>query len=243
MSGKSSNKARRIVAEQLAKQRAAERRRRTLVVSLIALAVLVLAAGVGVTFYLSDRPENVALPKAATDASVTVGTANAPVTVDVYLDFQCPACKTFEAQSGPTLAKYVAEGTAKITYHPVAFLNRFSSGTQYSSRSSAASGCASDAGKFPEFLTALYDNQPPENGTGLTDETMISLARKAGITGDTFAECVEDQKYKDWTKSVTEKASKAGVNLTPTVEVNGSALENPTTAALTAAIDAAKAKA
>ena len=122
----------------------------------------------------------------------------------------------------------------------MAYLDRFSSGTKYSSRSSAASGCASDAGKFPEFLTALYANQPAENGTGLTDETMVSLAQKAGITGDTFTKCVDDQKYADWTKSVTDEASKAGVNGTPTVKVNGTALENPTTAALTAAIDAAK---
>ena len=180
------------------------------------------------------------LPKAATSTGLTVGRASAPVTVDVYLDFQCPICKTFEDESGPTLQKYVDEGTVKITYHPVAYLDRFSSGTEYSSRSSAASGCASDAGKFPEFLTALYANQPEENGTGLTDATMISLAQKAGITGDTFATCVNDQKYADWTKSVTDEASKAGVNGTPTIKVNGATLENPTTAALTAAVDAAK---
>lgn len=239
MSGKS-NRARRIAAEQLAKQRVAERRRRTLIVSVVALAVLIVAAGVGVTFYLSNRPENVALPKAATTTGVTVGKTTAPVTVDIYLDFQCPICKNFEDQSGKTLQKYVDEGTAKIVYHPVAYLDRFSSGTQYSSRSSAASACASDAGKFPEFLTALYANQPEEGGKGLSNATMISLAQKAGITGDTFTKCVDDQKYAGWTQKVTDEASKSGVNGTPTVKVNGTALENPTTAALTAAIDSAK---
>ncbi|EXG80143.1 DsbA family protein [Cryptosporangium arvum] len=240
MSGKASNRARRVAAEQLAKQRAAERRRRAIVVSVIALAVLVLAAGIGVTFYLSNKPENVALPRAATTTGLTVGKDTAPVTVDVYLDFQCPICKTFEDESGKTLQKYVDEGVVKIAYHPVAYLDRFSSGTKYSSRSSAASGCASDAGKFPEFLTTLYANQPEEGGSGLTDATMVSLAEKAGITGDTFEKCVEDQKYADWTKSVTDEASKAGVNGTPTVKVNGTALESPTTAALTAAVDAAR---
>ncbi|SHN29030.1 DsbA family protein [Cryptosporangium aurantiacum] len=239
MSAKS-NRARRIAAEQLAKQRTAERRRRTLIVSVIALVVLVVAAGIGVAYYRSNQPENVALPKSATLAGVTVGQADAPVTVDVYLDFQCPVCKTFEDESGATLQKYVDEGTVRLVYHPVAYLDRFSSGTKYSSRSSSASGCASDAGKFPEFLTALFGNQPEEGGTGLTDETMISLASKAGITGDTFAECVKDQKYADWTKAVTDEASKSGVTGTPTVKVDGTALENPTTANLTAAIDAAK---
>ncbi|GAA3386182.1 DsbA family protein [Cryptosporangium minutisporangium] len=240
MSGESSKRARRIAAEQLAKQRAAERRRRTLIVSIIALVALVVAAGVGVTFYLSNQPENAALPKNATRSAVMIGQTDAPVTVDVYLDFQCPACKAFEEQSGATLQKYVDDGTVKIRYHPVAYLDRFSSGTEYSSRSSAASGCASDAGKFTEFLAALYDNQPEEGGTGLTDETMISLANKAGITGEEFATCVTDEKYADWTKAVTDEASKAGVTGTPTVEVDGTALENPTAAALTEAIEAAK---
>ncbi|MFG1921317.1 DsbA family protein [Cryptosporangium sp. NPDC048952] len=240
MSGKSSNKARRIAAEQLAKQRAAERRRRTIIVSVIALAVLVIAAGIGVTLYKSSQPDDVVLPKSATTTGLTVGKTTAPVTVDVYLDFQCPICKTFEDESGKTLQKYVDEGTAKIVYHPVAYLDRFSSGTKYSSRSSAASGCAADADKFPEFLTTLYANQPEENASGLTNAKMISLAKSAGITGDTFTKCVDDQKYADWTKSVTDEASKAGVNGTPTVKVNGTSLENPTTAELTKAIDAAQ---
>jgi protein-disulfide isomerase len=239
MSGKS-ERARRIAAERLAKQHAAERRRRTVLVSVIALVVLLVAAGVGVTFYLSKQPETVTLPKAATRSGVTVGSANAPVTVDVYLDFQCPVCKTFEDQSNATLTKYVQAGTAKITYHPVAFLDRMSSGTKYSSRSSAAAGCASDAGQLPAFITALYDHQPEEGGTGLTDATMVSLASKAGITDSTFASCVKDQKYAGWTTSVTDEASKAGVVGTPTVKVDGTTLENPTAAALTAAIDAAK---
>ncbi|MFI5955131.1 DsbA family protein [Cryptosporangium sp. NPDC051539] len=242
MSGKASNRARRIAAERLAAQRAAEKRRRAILVSVIALAVLVVAAGIGVVVYRSGQPENVVLPKSATRTGVTVGKASAPVTVDVYLDFQCPICKQFEAQSGPTLQKYVDEGTVKIDYHPVAYLDRFSSGTKYSSRSSAASGCASDAGQFPAFLTALYDNQPEENGTGLTNSKMISLAQSAGLTGDSFAKCVNDQDYANWTKSVTDEASKAGVNGTPTVKVNGTALQNPTTAALTSAIDSAKLK-
>ncbi|TQS43599.1 DsbA family protein [Cryptosporangium phraense] len=242
MSAKNANRARRIAAERLAAQRAAEKRRRTILVSVIALAVLVVAAGIGVVVYRTSQPENVALPTAATKTGVPVGKTSAPVTVDIYLDFQCPICKQFEATSGPTLQKYVDEGTVKIDYHPVAYLDRFSSGTKYSSRSSAASGCASDAGKFPEFLTALYDNQPEENGKGLTDAKMISLAAGAGITGDTFTKCVNDQAYANWTKSVTDEASKSGVNGTPTVKVDGTALDNPTTAALTAAIDSAKAK-
>ncbi|MEK6439219.1 DsbA family protein [Pseudonocardia sp. T1-2H] len=58
--------------------------------------------------------------------------------------FQCPACKAYEQQIGPTIDQLVTDGQAKIVYHPVAYLDRFSS-TQYSTRSSQASACAPDA--------------------------------------------------------------------------------------------------
>ena len=227
------------VAAKLAAQRAAERRRRTLLVSAVALVVLLVAAGIGVAVYRNSKPETVVLPQGATRAGVTVGHSSAPVKVDVYFDLQCPICKQFETQSGSTLENYVEKGTARVVYHPVAFLDRMSSGTQYSTRSSAASGCAADAGKLPEFIATLYANQPEEGGTGLTNAKMISLATSVGITGNTFTQCVDNQTYRGWTNTVTDSASKDGVVGTPTVKVDGKTLSNPTTAALTAAITAA----
>jgi protein-disulfide isomerase len=236
-------RARAAAASRLAAQRASERRRRAILASAVALAVLAVVAFIGVTVYLTGRPDdkNIALPKDATNSGVTVGIAHATVTVDIYLDFQCPYCKDFESKAGQTLQKYVDDGTAKIRYHPVAYLDRFSSGTKYSTRSSAAAGCASDAGKLSEFVTAVYANQPAENGNGLTNDRMVQVAQSGGVTGDAFAQCVRDQKYADWTASVTDKASKAGFVETPTVRVAGTTIENPDLDNVSAAIDAAAA--
>jgi protein-disulfide isomerase len=101
----------------------------------------------------------------------------------------------------------------------VAYLNRFSS-TQYSSRSSAAAGCAADAGVFPEFAELLYANQPPEGGAGLPEEQLVALGTQAGA-GPDFGTCVQDGRYADWTRSVTDAASQVGIAATPTVLVNG----------------------
>jgi protein-disulfide isomerase len=101
----------------------------------------------------------------------------------------------------------------------VAYLNRFSS-TQYSSRSSAAAGCAADAGVLPGFARLLFANQPPEGGDGLPDEQLVALGTQAGA-GPGFATCVQDGRYAGWTRSVTDAASRAGITATPTVLVNG----------------------
>ena len=133
----------------------------------------------------------------------------------------CPLCGQFEKASGEVLNKLVDDEKIKLVYHPVVFLDRFSNGTAYSTRSSAASGCASDAGKTREFVKVMYDNQPKENSDGLTNDEIVKLGNSAGITGSAFGSCVNDQKYKDWTSHVTDAATERKVNGTPTVFVNG----------------------
>jgi protein-disulfide isomerase len=203
--------------------------------TLLAVVVLVLFAGaVGFGVYRAQAAAG-ALPAGATAEGVAVGNPDAPVTIDLYLDFQCPACAQYEQQTGATIDELVASGRAGVVYHPVAYLNRFSS-TQYSSRSSAAAGCAADAGVLPRFAQLLFANQPPEGGDGLPDEQLATLGTQAGA-GSGFAGCVQDGRYADWTRSVTEAASRAGITATPTVLVNGREVER-TAEALRAAVAA-----
>lgn len=193
--------------------------------TIVAVAVLVLfaaAVGVGVGVHGAQTaaagPAGVA-PAGATAEGVAVGRPDAPVTVDVYLDFQCPACARYEQQAGPVLDELVASGRARVVYHPVAYLDRFSS-TRYSSRSSAAAACAADAGVFPRYAALLYAAQPPEGGAGLPADRLVALGAQAGA-GPDFGACVQEGRYAGWTRSVTDAASRAGITATPTVLVDG----------------------
>jgi protein-disulfide isomerase len=177
-----------------------------------------------------------AVPPNATAAGVPIGQPNAPATVDIYLDYQCPICREYEQQVGPAVDSLIANGSAKVIYHPLAFLDDMSS-TQYSTRASMASGCAAADKVFPQFTKLLYANQPPENGNGLPDQQLIAFGKQAGAP-DSFAQCVTDKTYAGWTAGLTDQASKAGVNATPTVKVNGTQIDN-TEAALRQAVAAA----
>ncbi len=202
-----------------------------------AVVVVVLFAGaVGFGVYRAHQAAAVVVPPGAVETGVPIGKADAPATVDIYLDFQCPVCKAYEQEAGATLDQLVADGAAKVVYHPVAYLDRFSS-TQYSSRSSAASGCAAAQGVFVPFAKLLYANQPPENGAGLPQQTLIDLGKQAGAMGD-FAACVTENRYARWTAAITDAASQRGVTGTPTVMVNGKTIAN-TAAALRAAVQQA----
>ena len=190
------------------------------------IVVVAFAALVGVGVYWNNAPREVVVPANATAQGVPTGNSAAPNKISVYLDFQCPMCKQFEALSGSTLEELRDTGQAEVTYHPIAILDR-ASADQYSSRSAAAAGCAADAGVFPQFEKLLYENQPPEGGPGLPNDQLAQLAQQAGA-GPEVGQCIDDKRFEPWAQGVTEQAFEAGVQSTPTVLVNGQKVDNPT---------------
>ncbi|MEU6366669.1 thioredoxin domain-containing protein [Streptomyces sp. NPDC046931] len=103
------------------------------------------------------------LPASASPTGDGIVVGSGPVQVDAFIDFLCPFCRQFEEKSGPILDELVADEAISLVYHPMGFLDNLST-TRYSSRASAASGCASDGGRFMEYLYALFANQPPRAG-------------------------------------------------------------------------------
>jgi protein-disulfide isomerase len=224
----------RVVREQLARER---RRKRTLWTSVGAVLVLVAAGLIGWAVSASQDAGDFTPPGGANPDGTGIVLGSGPVNIDVYEDFICPICRQFEQQAGGTLDQLIAQGKVRVTYHPVAFLNRFSS-TEYSTRSSAASGCAAQSGKFREYAKALFDRQPPEGSAGLSDDELVNVATGVGLAGDSFAACVRENTFEKWTEHVTEEAARAGVNGTPTVLVAGKQVQ-ASAEAITAAVAAA----
>jgi protein-disulfide isomerase len=168
----------------------------------------------------TDIPRPARVPAGANDSGDGIVLGTGPVQIDAYIDFQCPFCRMFEERSGATLDRLVADDLVTLVYHPLGFLDQLST-TRYSSRASSASGCASDDGAFGPFKDALFANQPPEGGAGLSDEQLVGIGRAVGITDESFPGCVTGHAYLEWTAYVTERGLARGVSGTPTVFVAG----------------------
>ena len=211
----------RQAAQVVRQQMEAEKRRKRVMIT-AAVVVGVLLVG-GAIFYgvMQSRKDSGPVTE-PTAASVDYGfvTGNGPVKVDVYFDFMCPACKAFEAQFAEPLQQAAKAGQITLNNHPVAILNRFSQGTEYSTRAGAASVCAADAGKFTEYAAALYAQQPKENSTGLTNDQLASIGTDMGLDA-TFASCTTGQTYAGWIDKATENASDNGLTGTPFLRING----------------------
>jgi len=228
----------RVVRQQLAAER---RRTRTMWTTFVAVGVLLIAGLIGWGVWQSQKTTSYATPAGVTDdggtdAGILVA-GDGSVTVEVYLDFICPACKQFEATVTPTLNQLLAEKKIRLVWHTLGFLDGAST-TQYSTRAASSAGCASDGGKLKEYGEALFAQQPAEGGPGLSDDQLIDVGGTVGLNAPSFAQCVRAVRYRDWVAHVNDLASQRGVNQTPTVFVAGKQVDQPTAENVAAAVAA-----
>jgi protein-disulfide isomerase len=149
--------------------------------------------------------------------------------VDIWEDFQCPACRSFTAVNNEYIKKIILEKKAKVVYHPLTFIGeRSSNGVNESIIAANAAACAMDEGKFLEMHELIYQNQGAENTGRYSKEFMIMLGIQAGLSSAKYQDCVSNGKYDDWTKASASYAAVKNVNSTPTVTVNGKELSRET---------------
>lgn len=228
---------------------AAKQARRQQVLKLVggvAILALVVAIGFAVVQAAGGDGDSasgkVVTPANLTDGAIAVGQEDAPVTVEIYFDYMCPACGQLEAVNGAELDRLVEDGTANVLLRPISFLDRTSNGTKYSTR--AANALATVADSAPEsawaFHQALYAAQPQEGSTGLSDDEIAEIAEEAGVPQGVAATFTDDV-HEGWVESVTRKSFDDGVSGTPTVLVDGKKFDGDlyTQGPLTRAIQAA----
>jgi len=238
-------------AQQVAAARQARRRRVLTVIGGLVILGLVAAIVVAVVKAAGgDNSPAVATGKVVTPQNLTptgaipVGEASAPVTVEIYYDYMCPACGKFEAANGDELDRLLKKAVARIELRPISFLDKTSNGTEYSTRSANAIATVADAAPKSvwDFHTALYSQQPAEGSEGLSDDQIADIATNAGVPTD-VVDRLPDGTYRPWVASVTQQAFDSGIQGTPTVKIDGTEFKGDvyTAGPLTKAIESAAA--
>ncbi|MGW4349274.1 DsbA family protein [Streptomyces sp. NPDC004690] len=221
--------ARQRLAVEREKQKASERRRRTLIVAASVVCVLGLATVIGVLAANAGKSGSGSGPVAAPSGAlgkdglaIPVGQDGAKSTLTVWEDFRCPACKAFEAAYRPTLHELTGAGKLRIEYHLVRLIDGNLGGTG-SLRAANAAACAQDAGKFPAYHDVLYDNQPEETDDAFADNgKLIELAGKVnGLDTPAFQKCVKDGVHDSWVGKSNKAFQAGGYSGTPTVLLDG----------------------
>lgn len=186
-----------------------------------------------------------AIPAGIPVDGTTMGKADAPVTLTVYSDFQCPSCDLFATRTEPRLrSTYVAQGTLKIVYHDAAFQGQKSTSSWDESVEPAAGArCAGEQGLFWEFHDWLFTNQQGENQGGFSQDRLNQIAQKVpGLDFTKWQACMATGTQQAIVKQQTQETQTLGINSTPTLDINGKQIVGAAPyEQISAAIDAAAA--
>ena len=158
--------------------------------------------------------------------SATKGPENAPVTITVFDDFQCPYC----ARLLPTLENVV---NAYPTQVRLVFKHFPLSMHKFARQAAIASIAARNQGKFWPLHDQLFANY-----NKLNDGRIRELAESVGLDMARFDKDVENPALAQEVAADIKLGTDSGVRGTPSVYVNGVQLKDRSMAGFRAAIEA-----
>jgi protein-disulfide isomerase len=198
------------------------------VVGLVALIFLISQSGGSDEDAVSSI--EAALGEIPTDMAdgASIGADDAPLTISLYEDFQCPFCLRFTAEDEPMIMnEYVKTGKVKLEYKQLPILG------PESVRAATSAVCAADQGKFWEYQYRLYLKQAQEGQLGneklnagrFSDANLRAIAQDTGLDLAAYDACITSPEATEQVTADNRAASELGIRSTPTFLFNGRPLQ------------------
>lgn len=165
---------------------------------------------------------------------LTDGPVDAPVTLVVYSDYQCPFCALWSDQTLPVMREYAAAGDLRIEWRDV---NVFGVDSARAARAAYAAGLQ---GAFWEYHDALFADGEKRPSGELTDAALAGLAAELGLDTERFATDVASAEVGAAVQANADEGASIGATSTPSFLVGGVPLvgAQPTEVFVTAVEDA-----
>ena len=172
------------------------------------------AAAEGTAVAEQAIPEDVQRYEIPEDDDPVFGSADAPITIIEFSDYECPYCRKWHQEVWPEIqAKYgdqvrlVYRDFPLYSIHPNA------------SAAAEAANCAGKQERYWEFNEMLYNIEQ-----GLSSDAYVSFATELNLNLADFNKCIEDGTQKEEVEADFNYASELGVRSTPTFFINGLAV-------------------
>lgn len=134
------------------------------------------------------------------------GSADAPLTLVEFTDYQCPYCRRFQAEVWPRLKReWVDTGKLRVVVRDLPL--GFHAGALPAAE---AAHCAAEQGQFWAMHDALL-----KPATGLDETGLEAQARIVGLDVPRFRDCVASKRYAMAIARNAALASSLGINGTP----------------------------
>lgn len=171
-----------------------------------------------------------------TPEDMTLGKADAPVTMIEYASTACSHCARFNNDVFPAFkAKYIDSGQVRYALREI-----ITPPESFASASFLMARCAGPE-KYYAVIEAVFRNQGPIFQSGDVANGLKQIALSSGMSDAQFATCVTDEKaIKDLNDRVMKNSKDGKIDSTPTFFLNGERLTGELNMAQ---LDAAVAKA
>jgi protein-disulfide isomerase len=163
---------------------------------------------------LADDPPVAELMKPNPMGEMSLGDEKAPVTIIEYASMTCPHCAHFSETTFPELKKrYIDTGKVRFIFREFPL-------DQLAAAGFMLARCATPDKYFP-LIETLFAQQHDWVVQHPLDP-LLTIAKQAGFTNETFEACLTNQKVLDGIEQVRDQAANQfGVNSTPTFFING----------------------
>ena len=136
--------------------------------------------------------------------------------VEIFADFQCPACIVFSENVGPIFEEYAASGKLTITFR------QYPLEMHKNAKSDAiAALCSAEQWKYMDYKKGLYSLEREKAGKSVTDAERVSLAKEKGLDETKFSSCLSSRAYEKQVESDIALGDSKWVNATPTIYIDG----------------------
>lgn len=216
------------------KRRAGQRREKLSGMAMkIALGILIPLVVVVLLYGLFSGPV-AAPPDEVSELDHVRGDPNAPVTLAVYADFQCPACLTETDIMSRAWGQI--SGKAKLVFRHYPLDNH-----RHAFTAARYAEAAARQDMFWEMHDMLFGNQQLWEGVAEVEEIFDGYATQLGLNLEQLHADMEDTAIRDKIVSDQRGGTRAGVRSTPSIFINGRLLStNPRSATeLVALVDRA----
>ena len=201
---------------------------------LIIAVVALLTVGIATTAYRAKvKPAPAAAPGAVSPAGATAtktaekednslhvrGPRNAPVTMEVYGDFQCPACGTASQAIDELQSQYAQQVRVVFYEFPLAM-------HQHALEAAMAAEAAGLQGKFWEMHDLLYQYQAVWSKVSDVSHFFEAYAEAIGLDVARFRVDRQSAEVRARVMKEGEAGAARGVKNTPTIFVNGTMMQN-----------------
>lgn len=213
------------------RQRQRQAQRRGVLIAGVGIVVVIIAVIAGTQIYQNTRPvgeiKTATLLEYPAINETGMGDPNAPVKIEVFEDFQCPACRDFggnaETRIISEMKDLIESGKVYYQYRHFPFLDDRSA-TRESDMAANASMCAAEQDKFWEMKATIFANWNGENQGAYSTRRLKAMGAQVVPDTDRFDSCLDSRKYQGEIDDDYDEGKRRGVTGTPTVFVNGEVL-------------------